>query len=293
MIATIDGRPRATQSAYTSAASSTAIRIPITSRPFSRRTLLSVMLPTSTSDQSDLSIAVAAVQAAFRAAEAARADPLNPRAKGVSADLVTDADAKAEAAAVDVLRTHRPADAIVGEEGANDAGDTGRRWFIDGIDGTVAFASRIATWCSAVALEGEVAAVYDGEELYTAARGAGAHAAGRRLQVRSGRTLATAHVATFFRQDRLVQPGVRANARAILDACGLLRHAGPGTLELAWVAAGRLDAWIQPATDPWDWLPGALLVTEAGGVARIVERETRWHVAGASAVVDELVALLT
>ena len=43
-----------------------------------------------------------------------------------------------------------------------------------------------------------------------------------------------------------------------------------GSLELAWVAAGRLDAWIQPDTDPWDWLPGALLVTEAGGVARVV-----------------------
>ena len=100
-------------------------------------------------------------------------------------------------------------------------------------------------------------------------------------------------MASFFRQDRLVQPGVRDNARRILDASGLLRHAGPGTLELAWVAAGRLDAWIQPATDPWDWHPGALLVTEAGGTTAIVEREVRWYVAGASAVVDELVALLT
>ena len=112
-------------------------------------------------------------------------------------------------------------------------------------------------------------------------------------RVRSGRALAEAHVATFFRQDRLVLPGVRANARRILDETGLLRHAGPGTLELAWVAAGRLDAWIQPATDPWDWLPGALLVTEAGGVATTVERDVRWYVAGSSAVVDELVALLT
>jgi myo-inositol-1(or 4)-monophosphatase len=261
--------------------------------PFSRTNKLVLMVPGYPSDQSDLSIAVAAVQAAFRAAEAAREQPLNARAKSVSADLVTDADAKAEAAAVDVLRTHRPGDAIVGEEGADDGGDATRRWFVDGIDGTVAFASRIATWCSAVVLAGEAAAVYDGGELYTAARGGGAHADGRRLAVRTGRMLAEAHVASFFRQDRLVRPGVRANARAILDASGLLRHAGPGTLELAWVAAGRLDAWIQPETDPWDWLPGALLVTEAGGVATVVERETRWHVAGASAVVDELVALLT
>ena len=59
------------------------------------------------------------------------------------------------------------------------------------------------------------------------------------------------------------------------------------------MAAGRLDGWIQPDTDPWDWLPGALLVQEAGGVATVVQRETRWHVAGSSALVDELVALLT
>jgi myo-inositol-1(or 4)-monophosphatase len=252
-----------------------------------------VIFPTSTTDQSDLSIAVVAARAAFHAAAAARADPLNARAKGVSADLVTDADAKAEAAAVEILRTHRPDDAIVGEEGANDTGDTDRRWFIDGIDGTVAFANRIASWCSAVVLEGQAAAVYDGCELYTAAHGRGAHVGGERLRVRTGRTLAEAHVASFFRQDRLVQPGVRDRAARILDATGLLRHAGPGTLELAWVAAGRLDAWIQPATDPWDWHPGALLVSEAGGTTAIVDREVRWYVAGASAVVDELVALLT
>ena len=186
-----------------------------------------------------------------------------------------------------------PADAIVGEEGADQTGDAGRRWYIDGIDGTVAFASRIATWCSAVVLEDRAAAVYDGRELFTAARGEGAHADGVGLAVREDRTLAEAHVATFFRQDRLVQPGVRANAQRILDASGLLRHAGPGTLELAWVAAGRLDAWVQPATDPWDWLPGACWSPRPGASPTIVQRETRWHVAGAAAVVDELVALLT
>ncbi len=122
--------------------------------------------------------------------------------------------------------------------------------------------------------------------MHAAARGDGSA-----TRVRDGRSLAEAHVAAFFRQDRLVKPGVRAVAHRLLDASGLLRHAGPGSLELAWVAAGRLDAWIQPDTDPWDWIPGALLVTEAGGVATVVERETRWHIAGASAVVDELVEL--
>src|SRR5688572_15585989 len=113
------------------------------------------MLPATTTGQSDLSIAVAAARAAAAAAEAARGQPLRSRAKSVSADLVTDADGKAESAAVEILAHHRPQDAIQGEEGADHAGTGDRRWWIDGIDGTVAFASSLVGWCSAVALEDE------------------------------------------------------------------------------------------------------------------------------------------
>ncbi|RKQ93887.1 fructose-1,6-bisphosphatase/inositol monophosphatase family enzyme [Solirubrobacter pauli] len=239
------------------------------------------------------------MQAATQAAQSARNAPLRARAKSVPADLVTDADARAEHAAAEIIRAARPDDAIVGEEGTSDAGTTGRRWYLDGIDGTVAFANRFpGGWCSAVALVDDdgplVSAVHDPlGELYAAARGEGATCNGEPLAIRTGRTLEQAHVALFLRQDRLVQPGVRANGHAIMDRAGLFRHAGPGTLELAWIAAGRLDAWIQPSTDPWDWHPGALLVTEAGGATRVVQRETRWHVAGPSSLVDALVALLT
>jgi myo-inositol-1(or 4)-monophosphatase len=228
----------------------------------------------------------------------ARSEPLRARAKSVSADLVTDADAAAERAAVAAIREQRPHDAILGEEGAARQGTSRRRWLVDAIDGTVAFANGLPGWCSAVALEDEhgalAAAVLDPlGELHTAARGEGAAAGGEPARLRPARPLHEAHVATFLRQDRLVAPGVRAAAHTLLDRAGLLRHAGPGSLELAWVAAGRLDAWVQPETDPWDWIPGALLVTEAGGVARVVARGTRWHVAGPSALVDEIVALLT
>ncbi|HWT26123.1 MAG TPA: inositol monophosphatase family protein, partial [Solirubrobacteraceae bacterium] len=66
--------------------------------------------------------------------------------------------------------------------------------------------------------------------------------------------------------------------------------AGSGTLELAWVAAGRLHAWAQADTEPWDWHPGALLVSEAGGVARV---RGRWHVAAAGErLADEVEALV-
>jgi myo-inositol-1(or 4)-monophosphatase len=110
--------------------------------------------------------------------------------------------------------------------------------------------------------------------------------------VRRAGPLDDAQIATFFRRDRLILPGVRAVAHRLLDRAGLVRHAGPGTLELAWVAQGRIDAWIQPHVDPWDWLPGALLVTEAGGEARVIEAETRWHLAGPADLLDELAGML-
>ena len=253
------------------------------------------MLPSAEPRQShpsDLNVAIQAVNAAVSAARAARHRPLRARAKGVSADLVTDADRAAEDAAAEILRAYRPDDGILGEEGTDRPG--ARRWLIDGIDGTVAFASRLSGgWCSAVALEDEhgplVAAVLDPStgELHAAERAVAGPAT-----IRPPRPLASAHVAAFFRRDRLVLPGVREAARALLDQAGLVRHAGPGSLELAWVAAGRLDGWIQPQVDPWDWLPGALLVTQAGGEARVVAGETRWHVAGPQPLVEELLALL-
>jgi myo-inositol-1(or 4)-monophosphatase len=273
--------------------------MPITSNPLQTSDGTPI-LPPATTPQSDLALAVAAAQAAARAAEQARNAPLRARTKGVSADLVTDADKAAEDAAAAIIRAHRPDDAILGEEGTADASaGTSRRWLIDGIDGTVGFANRLpGAWCSAVALEDEhgplAAAVQDPlGELYAAARGRGATCNGDPIHPRPARRLEDAHVATFFRQDRLVRPGVREAAHRVLDHAGLLRHNGPGSLELAYVACGRLDAWLQPDTDPWDWLPGALLVTEAGGTAITVQRATRWHIAGPSALVDEIVSLLT
>ena len=61
---------------------------------------------------------------------------------------------------------------------------------------------------------------------------------------------------------------------------------GCGSIELAWVSEGRLDAWLQPQPAPWDWLPGALLVEAAGGATHVTG--DGWHLAGAPAVVAEL-----
>jgi myo-inositol-1(or 4)-monophosphatase len=255
----------------------------------------------------DREVAERAAAAAGAAALARVGTALDVAYKLSGADPVTDADREAEAAAVAVLRAERPGDAVTGEEGT-DAGPTGpagagRRWFVDGLDGTTNFAAGIPHWCVAVVLEdGEGPAACAVEdplrgERFSAARGAGAAIAGpgdRRgvARVRTGRPLDRAVVTTFLRPDRLDALRAGAVAAALVARTGGLRMAGSGSLDLAWVAAGRLDAWIQPDPDPWDWLPGRLLVEEAGGATAVAGSDPAWHVAGPRGLLDEVVALL-
>ena len=124
-------------------------------------------------------------------------------------------------------------------------------------------------------------------ELFSAARGEGATLDGAPLRVDGAPALAHAVVATFVDARRRA-PAVIAGTEALLRRVGALRAVGCGTLELAWVAAGRLHGWVQADTEPWDWHPGALLVAEAGGVARVTGA---WHVAAATAsLADEIEA---
>jgi fructose-1,6-bisphosphatase/inositol monophosphatase family enzyme len=85
-------------------------------------------------------------------------------------------------------------------------------------------------------------------------------------------------------------PGVAQAFARLVESAGQLRITGSGTLELAWVAAGRLDAWAQPDVYPWDWHPGALLVSAAGGAVTTVDAGgTPWQLAaGNPALLAEL-----
>jgi myo-inositol-1(or 4)-monophosphatase len=240
----------------------------------------------------DLALAERLVRTASRIALESRGGAVER--KGLATDVVTEADRRGEAALVELLAAERPGDGVVGEEGAAVAGD-GRRWLLDPVDGTLNFSVGIPVWCAAVALlDGDgplVSAVHDPvhEELFSAVRGRGAWCNGAALRVAAAPALAEATVATFVdarqRDDR-----VRETTDALTRSVGAMRAVGSGTLELAWVAAGRLHGWTQPDTEPWDWHPGALLVAEAGGVARV---RGRWHLAAAGeALVRELEALL-
>jgi myo-inositol-1(or 4)-monophosphatase len=243
----------------------------------------------------DVDLAARAARAGAAAALGVAADRLDVEVKGAPSDLVSRADRAAESAIAQLLAQERPGDGIVGEEGASVEGGA-RRWFVDGIDGTFNFLSGIPHWCVAVGLEVDgvpvAGAVYDpvAGELFAGAPGMGATCNGEPVRVRSGRSLEEAAVATYLRVDKGAD---RARALAALsERVGILRTGGAGSLELAWVASGRVDGWAQPNVSPWDWVPGAAIVAAAGGRCVVLEGEPAWHVAGAPGLVDALAGVV-
>ncbi len=170
-------------------------------------------------------------------------------------DIVTEADRRAEALLLDLLREERPGDGVVGEEGAQVAAEGARRWVLDPVDGTHNYARGVPVWCSAVALldaDGPLAcAVHDPErgELFSAARGEGATLDGAPLRIGGEAALGSASVAMFIdvrRRDPEViaaqRAGRRAGRLAALPRLRLrrarLRRRGPARR----VAAARLRA---------------------------------------------------
>lgn len=238
--------------------------------------------------QSDVAVAEAAARAAGAVALERLGDAVALEAKDAPTDVVSEVDRAAEAAAVAVIARERPADGYLGEEGAERAaGEATRTWVVDALDGTMNYLLGLQGWCAAVALEDEhgplAAAVCDPVrgELFTAARGKGAACDGVPLQISDTGpdTLDEAVIATFLHAPKRDLPGVAATLLRVLEQVGSVRITGSGTLELAYVAAGRLHGWIQPATFRWDWVPGALLVTEAGGRAERTTTTPDWCIA--------------
>jgi len=189
-------------------------------------------------------------------------------------DLVTAADLAAEARFRALIASRFPDHAVIGEETAIEATAREARcqWIIDPIDGTTNFAHGLAIFCVSIALqvEGhlEVGVIYDpiAEELFTAERGGGARLNGAPLGVSRVSELVDAMLCTGFpytvREDRMQQVDVFA---AFLGTAQAVRRLGSAALDLAYVAAGRLDGFWEERLHPWDMAAGALLVAEAGG----------------------------
>jgi myo-inositol-1(or 4)-monophosphatase len=216
-------------------------------------------------------VACRAVEAAAAVLREARHAPRRIRRKS-AVDLVTDADLAAEAAVLAVIRDACPDDAVMTEESGYLDGSSPRRWIVDPLDGTTNFAHGHPHVAVSVAVEvdGEIlgGAIADPfrHELFRAARGDGAWLNGVRLAVSTVGSLDQALVATGFPYDRREIPArYLAFVERVLRSCQGIRRGGSAALDLAWLAAGRLDAFWEWKLAPWDVAAGRLLVTEAGG----------------------------
>jgi myo-inositol-1(or 4)-monophosphatase len=246
---------------------------------------------------------------AVRAAQAAGAllvDRFHRPASGVElkssqTDPVSDADRDAEALIAGLLRRERPGDSVLGEEGAGSTGASGLGWVVDPLDGTVNFLYGIPQWAVSIACrdsEGMLAAVVHDPlhgETFSALRAEGAHCNGRALQLAVAPPLSRALVGTGFSyvaSERRLQSDLFAR---VLPLARDIRRAGSAALDLAWVAAGRLDAFYEHGLKEWDHAAGDLLVREAGGVVQVLPaaRGLRSGVlAGPPALVAELAPML-
>lgn len=192
--------------------------------------------------------------------------------KSSPTDVVTEMDTAAEKALRHALLGSRPQDGFLGEEGGSAPGESGVRWVVDPIDGTVNYLYGLPAWAVSIGVElhgrtvaGVVLAPQLGEE-YTAVRGAGSWLNGRRLALRPSEGLERALVATGF--------GYRAERRAVqgqivgalLPAVRDIRRGGSAALDLCALAAGRLDGYFERGTKDWDRSAGTLVANEAGAV---------------------------
>lgn len=189
-----------------------------------------------------------------------------------SNDFVSDVDRAAEAAIVDIIREAYPHHAILAEEGGA-IGESDYEWIIDPLDGTTNYLHGLPVFAVSIALahRGVVtqAVVYDStrNELFTATRGGGAYLNERRIRVSRRTQMNEALVATGFPYHQYQLPdGYFSLLREAQEKTAGIRRMGAAALDLAYVAAGRLDAYWELGLKPWDVAAGSLLVQEAGGL---------------------------
>lgn len=198
--------------------------------------------------------------------------PLHVTTKGYR-DLVTDADIAAQKLITDQIRAHFPDHTFLAEEKNSELPSGGAvRWMIDPVDGTTNYSRGIPVFCVSIAVavaeQVVVGVIYDPmrEELFSALRGGGATCNGQPMQVRPTTELTEAIVALDWGR-QLTTRQTSLNALTVFaHKVRSIRAVGSSALALAWVAAGRLDIYLNFNLSAWDIAAGTLLIHEAGGL---------------------------
>jgi myo-inositol-1(or 4)-monophosphatase len=201
-----------------------------------------------------------------------RADGISVSAKRQN-DFVTNVDRQAEATILEILKASFPDHGYLGEETGQTAPDSIYQWVIDPLDGTTNFIHGFPQFAVSIALlingKPEVGVIYDPmrQELFTASKGSGARLDDRKIRVSNTRELQYALVGTGvpYSNFEYLDDYLRM-MRSVVTQCSGIRRPGAASLDLAWLAAGRIDAFWELQLKPRDFAAGALMVTEAGGV---------------------------
>jgi len=194
-------------------------------------------------------------------------------------DYVSEVDHKAEQDIISVISKAYPGHAILAEEtGASGKGDY--QWIIDPLDGTTNFLRGFPQFSVSIALKHkdklEVAVVYDPlrDEIFSASRGEGAQLNDRRIRVTPRKQLSGALLGTGipFREDQDLNAYLET-LKVMINGTAGVRRAGSAALDLAYVAAGRLDGFWEYGLNSWDMAAGCLLIQEAGGLVTDTDGE--------------------
>lgn len=251
-----------------------------------------------------------AIRAARRAGEIIvrgmnRLHRLDVRAKGQN-DFVSEIDMRAEQEIMEVVRRHYPDHAVLAEESGH-SGDTQQAefvWIVDPLDGTTNFLHGFPQFAVSIGIQRrgrmEHGVVYDPlrQELFTASRGEGAQLDGKRIRVSAHVGLDRSLIGTGFPYSSNLHwlDAYMAMMKAVTQATAGIRRPGAAALDLAYVAAGRLDGFWELGLSPWDTAAGTLLITEAGGMVGTLtgaEYKQQGHiVAGTPKVYAPLIELL-
>lgn len=188
-------------------------------------------------------------------------------------DFVTDIDQQAEREIIGIIQKAHPDHSILAEESGETQGND-YQWVIDPLDGTRNFIHGFPHFAVSIAINyrgrTEHGVIYDPirDELFVATRGKGAKLNDRKIRISERKQLSDALLGTGFpfRHEKQNQEAYSKILQTILPICGDIRRAGAATLDLAYVAAGRLDGFWEMGLCPWDTAAGVLLIKEAGGM---------------------------
>lgn len=202
-----------------------------------------------------------------------RLHELNIESKGRN-DFVSEADRMAESKIIDEIHKNYPEHAILAEESGATPG-TEVEWIIDPLDGTNNFLHNFPVYCVSVAasINGRIShgVIYDPmrQEIFSASKGDGAQLDGRKIRVSGRRALSDSLVGTGFPYRGNQADGIDqylALLKIVLQNSAGIRRPGSAALDLAYVAAGRLDAFWEFGLKSWDVAAGSLIIREAGGI---------------------------